>query len=70
MENKYWSLVTRFFKSEPASGILLMFAAVLAMIFANTFLSTYYEAFLSTPLQISVGSAGIDKPLLLWINDG
>jgi NhaA family Na+:H+ antiporter len=70
MENKYWSLVTRFFKSEPASGILLMFSALLAMIFANTFLSSYYEAFLSTPLQISVGSAGIDKPLLLWINDG
>ncbi|MFT6220947.1 MAG: NhaA family Na+:H+ antiporter, partial [Candidatus Endobugula sp.] len=70
MGHQYWSLVARFFKSEPASGILLMFAAVLAMIFANTFLSSYYEAFLSTPLQISVGSAGIDKPLLLWINDG
>ncbi|MFT6103128.1 MAG: NhaA family Na+:H+ antiporter [Candidatus Endobugula sp.] len=70
MQNKYWSLVTQFFKSEPASGILLMFAAVLAMIFANTSLSSYYEVFLSTPLQVSVGSAGIDKPLLLWINDG
>ncbi|MFT6202316.1 MAG: NhaA family Na+:H+ antiporter, partial [Candidatus Endobugula sp.] len=52
MQNKYWSLVTQFFKSEPASGILLMFAAVLAMIFANTSLSSYYEVFLSTPLQV------------------
>ncbi|MGS2718165.1 Na+/H+ antiporter NhaA [Eionea flava] len=68
--NNYWSLVTRFFKSEPASGILLMAAAVLAMICANTFLSTYYELLLSTPLEIRVGTLSIDKPLLLWINDG
>lgn len=70
MQNKLTSLANEFFKSEPASGILLMFSAVLAMIFANTFLSTYYELFLSTPLEIRVGALGIDKPLLLWINDG
>lgn len=70
MENKYWSLVAQFFRSEPASGILLMFAAVLAMIFANTFLSSYYDLLLSTPVEVRVGALGIDKPLLLWINDG
>jgi NhaA family Na+:H+ antiporter len=70
MENKYWSAVSRFFRSEPASGILLMLAAALAMIFANTSLSSYYDLILSTPLEVRVGSVGIDKPLLLWINDG
>jgi NhaA family Na+:H+ antiporter len=70
MESKSWLLVTRFFKSGSASGVFLMFSAVLAIIFSNTSLSFYYDLLLSIPVEIRVGSQGIDKPLLLWINDG
>ena len=47
-----------------------MFSAILAIVFANTFLTTYYELLLSTPIEIRIGALEIAKPLLLWINDG
>jgi NhaA family Na+:H+ antiporter len=64
------SLFTSFFKLESAGGILLMLTALLAVIFANTFLKPYYELLLSTPVEIRIGLLEIAKPLLLWINDG
>lgn len=60
----------RFMKLESAGGILLMVAAVLAMIAANTPLSVYYDQLVDLPVAVSVGSFEIAKPLLLWINDG
>ncbi len=60
----------RFMKLESAGGILLMMAAVLAMIAANTPLSVYYDQLIDLPVAVSVGSFEIAKPLLLWINDG
>lgn len=62
--------IQRFLKLESAGGILLMLSAVVAMVFANTALSVYYELLLSTPVEIRVGALEIAKPLLLWINDG
>jgi NhaA family Na+:H+ antiporter len=59
-----------FLKLEAASGIILMFAAVAAMIIANSPLLVYYDMLLSIPVQVSIGSFEIAKPLLLWINDG
>lgn len=62
--------ITRFLRLESAGGIILMLAAVLAIIAANTPLLQYYELLLSTPVEVRVGSLEIAKPLLLWINDG
>jgi len=59
-----------FFKLEAASGILLIIAAVLALVAANTSLKIYYDQLLSTDVVVAVGSFSINKPLLLWINDG
>lgn len=59
-----------FFKMESAGGILLMVAAIFAMICANTPMSHYYNLILETPVVLSVGELVINKPLLLWINDG
>ena len=59
-----------FLKLEAASGLILMAAAVLAMVVANSPLSPYYDLLLSTPVVIAVGNFEIAKPLLLWINDG
>lgn len=70
MQNQSPSFMTSFLKLEAAGGILLMFSAILAIVFANTFLTTYYELLLSTPIEIRIGALEIAKPLLLWINDG
>lgn len=64
------SYITSFLKLESASGILLIAAAALALLFANSFLSEFYQLFLSTPLEIRISTFSINKPLLLWINDG
>lgn len=69
MTNKEPFIVS-FFKLESAGGILLFVAALLAIVLANTALDPYYQLLLSTPVQISVGTFVIAKPLLLWINDG
>ena len=59
-----------FLKLESASGILLMAAMVLAMLMNNSPLDDLYQAFISTPIVVQIGGLLIDKPLLLWINDG
>jgi NhaA family Na+:H+ antiporter len=64
------SPILSFLKMESAGGILLFAAAVLAIVLANSPLSSFYDLILSTPVVVSVGPLGIDKPLLLWINDG
>ncbi len=62
--------INDFLKLEAASGIILMFAAVAAMIMANSPWMIYYDMLLNIPVQVSVGTFEIAKPLLLWINDG
>ncbi len=64
------SAAREFLQHEAASGILLMVATVLALAMANSPASGLYDALLSTPVSVRVGELAIDKPLLLWINDG
>ncbi|MCP5419372.1 MAG: Na+/H+ antiporter NhaA [Gammaproteobacteria bacterium] len=70
MQNQKDSFITTFFKLESAGGIILMFSALVALVFTNTSLDGYYRLFLSTPVEIRIGALEIAKPLLLWINDG
>lgn len=62
--------IVAFLRLESASGILLMLATALAMIFANSFLEPLYHFLLNIPIQIHIAALDIHKPLLLWINDG
>ena len=59
-----------FIKLESAGGILLFGAAVAAMIAANSPLAGVYAALLDTVVAVQVGDLVINKPLLLWVNDG
>ena len=72
MNNKHHptSFIVAFLRLESASGILLMLATALAMIFANSFLEPLYHLLLNIPIQIHIAALDIHKPLLLWINDG
>jgi NhaA family Na+:H+ antiporter len=62
--------IRNFLKMESAAGIVLMGAAVLAMIVANSPLSVYYDLLLEVPVEVRVGALQIAKPLILWVNDG
>ena len=59
-----------FLEHEAAGGVTLFAAAALALVFSNSALSSLYDAFLETPVSVRIGALSIDKPLLLWINDG
>ncbi|HBG18033.1 MAG TPA: Na+/H+ antiporter NhaA [Desulfobulbaceae bacterium] len=67
---KLKSLASEFIQSESAGGVLLVAAAFLAMILANSPLSSYYNLFIATPVHIRIGPLELAKPLLLWVNDG
>ncbi len=62
--------VRDFMKLESAGGILLLAAAVIAMLVANSPLAALYDSLLDTTVAVQVGALSINKPLLLWINDG
>jgi len=59
-----------FLKLEAAGGLMLMTVTVLALIVANSPLAAGYRALLDLPLEFKIGTFGIAKPLLLWVNDG
>ena len=59
-----------FLRLEAASGILLIGAAALALLFANSPLEEIYDHFRELPVQVRIGELDLAKPLLLWINDG
>jgi len=56
--------------SGAAAGVILVIAAAIAMVWANSPASPLYNALLSLPVGIQVGGGGLVKPLVLWINDG
>jgi len=60
----------RFIHMESASSILLISSAVLAIVLANSGLSSLYFGFLETKLTIAFGDFSLSKALILWINDG
>ncbi|MFC6269410.1 Na+/H+ antiporter NhaA [Frigoriflavimonas asaccharolytica] len=74
MEPKIIKLVqkpfNKFFQLEAAGGLLLIFAVLIAMIFANTAYSTEYLNFWQKDLTIGLEDFQLKKPLQLWINDG
>lgn len=59
-----------FLRLESAGGLILVFAAILALILANSPLADLYVQFLSLKLTVMVESFGVSKPLILWVNDG
>ncbi len=64
------SRIQEFLEFEAAGGIVLIVAAAIGLIIANSPLSDLYIGLLNTPVVIQVGALDISKPLLLWVNDG
>ena len=62
--------LAEFFRLEAAGGIVLIGAALLALVCANSPLQPVYAALRDLPLAIGLGDVSIAKPALAWINDG
>jgi len=60
----------RFFKKEASSSILLMATTVMALIWANSFLSHTYHELWHTDFSLVLGRYHITKSLGHWIDDG
>ncbi|MCV2883237.1 Na+/H+ antiporter NhaA [Aestuariibacter sp. AA17] len=63
-------LISQLVKHEGFGGALLVFAALVAMVIANSSWSLGYLNTLDIPVVFRFGAFEIAKPLLLWINDG
>ena len=60
----------QFTRLQAASGILLLLATALALLWANSPWSEGYFEFWHTYLSISLGSLTLKESLLHWVNDG
>jgi len=62
--------LNEFVRSNVAGGIILMAAALIALVWANSpFADTYHELW-QTRVTVGFGEVIVSKPLALWINDG
>ena len=58
-----------FFKLEAASGLVLLFAAIVALIISNSNFSVLYFNILNKYLFIGINEFGLKLSIIHWIND-
>ena len=66
---KLLSPIQDFIRTESASGVVLIGAALIAFAWANSPWAQHYFAILEIPFGVGFGSWGLEKPLILWVND-
>ena len=59
-----------FVRWAPSTGVLLLFAILLAVVLGNTPVGAGFAALWQTPVGVAVGDGGFALPLVKWINDG
>jgi NhaA family Na+:H+ antiporter len=59
-----------FVQHEAAAGLLLLAATLAALLISNSPLRGFYQSFLSAPAGLRLANFSLEKPVLLWINDG
>jgi Na+/H+ antiporter NhaA len=62
--------VRDFLSAETGSAVVVLVAAVVALVWANSPWSHSYETVWTTKLVIRLGSAGISADLRHWVNEG
>ena len=58
-----------FFKLEAASGLVLLFSAIIALVISNSDLAELYFSTLNKYLFIGINNFGLKLSVLHWIND-
>ncbi len=64
------TLFKRLIRHEAAGGVVLMLAAAVAMIIANSPFNEAYQALFDKKFSVLIDGVGISKPIILWVNDG
>jgi len=64
------SSIREFMRLEIAAGLVLVVAAMVAMIVANSPWSGHYTAWLAMPVSLGIAPFTLSKTVLHWINDG
>ena len=59
-----------FLRTSSASGIVLLVATILAMIWANSRFAAVHHSVFGSPLAVQIGSLRLHWPVHEWINDG
>ncbi|ENA3365351.1 Na+/H+ antiporter NhaA [Campylobacter upsaliensis] len=59
-----------FVYNEAFGGVLLIICTVFALLVQNSFLSDHYRELLNLNMGFVVGEFRLEKPFLLWVNDG
>jgi NhaA family Na+:H+ antiporter len=62
--------IRQFTSTEKLGGLLLIIAAFTALALDNSPIAWIYDSLLTTPVIVQIGALELNKPLLLWINDG
>ncbi|HYH36156.1 MAG TPA: Na+/H+ antiporter NhaA, partial [Candidatus Saccharimonadales bacterium] len=64
------AVLRSFLRDESIAGKLVISFAVLAIVVANSPLSSYYESLWKLTLQIGVGDFVLSQDLRHWVNEG
>lgn len=64
------NFIKTFVKHESFSGVLLIIATILALVFQNGILSHFYQEILRSEFSVGFREFTLAKPLILWVNDG
>ncbi|WP_188396747.1 Na+/H+ antiporter NhaA [Oxalicibacterium flavum] len=70
LAERAFSTLERFLHIEAFSGMVLLAAAALALLLANSPLAAHYHAFWHAPLSLGVGAWHFTQSLHFWVNDG
>lgn len=68
--NGFFSPLEDFTKQNASGGIVLLVCTAIALFLANSGFGDLYSAFWDPPFTIGIGTYRLEKPLILWINDG
>lgn len=69
LTERAFATLERFLHIEAVSGIVLLVAAAVALIWANSPLADSYHHLWHTPLSFGLGGFTFSQPLHFWIND-
>ncbi len=70
IQKKISSPFQKFVKIESLSGILLLIATIIAIVWANSAFGDSYQSLWQYKIGFTTESFELNKPLILWINDG
>ncbi|NOV24232.1 Na+/H+ antiporter NhaA [Cupriavidus necator] len=69
LAEKAFSAIDHYLHIEAVSGLVLLVAAAVALVWANSPAADSYVALWHTSLSFGLGSHVVDQPLHFWIND-